>query len=160
MSAIGGPLLFLVGTILFKHSFRGFLQLSHGVGIIALGGLAWFAGGLSPLMLSILTTAIMIVVAVWESISLRSGAEESTPPKRANGGAGAANCPGAIYVAPSSKNYLSYLAMKVLRGRAASSLRRRQSDQRGHSIPTALPVGRNTPDETERSKGPDPAAMG
>ena len=52
-SSIGGPLLFLVGTILFKHTFRGFLQLSHGAGIIALGVLAWFAGGLSPLMLSI-----------------------------------------------------------------------------------------------------------
>ena len=37
LSAIGGPLLFLVGTILFKHAIRGFLQLSHGVGIIALG---------------------------------------------------------------------------------------------------------------------------
>ena len=72
MSAIGGPLLFLFGTILFKYSFRGFLQLSHGFGIIALGVLAWFAGGLSPLILSILTTAIMIVVAVWELISLRS----------------------------------------------------------------------------------------
>jgi len=35
LSAIGGPLLFLVGTILFKHAIRGFLQLSHGVGIIA-----------------------------------------------------------------------------------------------------------------------------
>ena len=34
--------------------------------------LAWFAGDLSPLLLSMLTTAIMIVVAVWESISLRS----------------------------------------------------------------------------------------
>jgi low temperature requirement protein LtrA len=76
ISAIGGPLLFLFGTILFKHSFRGFLQLSHGVGIIALCVLAWFASELSPLMLSILTTAIMIVVAVWESISLRSGPEE------------------------------------------------------------------------------------
>ena len=49
LSAIGGPLLFLFGTILFKHSFRGFLQLSHGVGIIALCVLAWFAGELSPL---------------------------------------------------------------------------------------------------------------
>jgi low temperature requirement protein LtrA len=76
ISAIGGPLLFLFGTILFKHSFRGFLQLSHGVGIIALCVLAWFASELSPLMLSILTTAIMIVVAVWESISLRTGPEE------------------------------------------------------------------------------------
>ena len=76
MTAIGGPLLFLFGTVLFKYSFRGFLQLSHGGGIIALCVLAWFASGLSPLMLSILTTAIMIVVAVWESISLRSDPAE------------------------------------------------------------------------------------
>ena len=75
-SAIGGPLLFLSGTLLFKHSFRGFLQLSHGAGIIALCGLAWFASELSPLMLSILTTAILIAVAVWESISLRSDPAE------------------------------------------------------------------------------------
>lgn len=71
-SAIGGPLLFLLGTLLFKYSFRGFLQLSHGAGIIALCGLAWFAGEMSPLMLSVLTTTIMIVVATWETISLRS----------------------------------------------------------------------------------------
>jgi low temperature requirement protein LtrA len=77
LSIIGGPLLFLVGTILFKHAIRGFLQLSHGVGIIAFVVLAWFASDLSPLMLSILTTAIMIVIAVWESMSLRSSAEES-----------------------------------------------------------------------------------
>src|ERR1700742_818873 len=70
LSAIGGPLLFLIGTILFKLTIRGFLQLSHGVGIIALGVLAWFAGELSPLALSSLTATIMIVVAAWESISL------------------------------------------------------------------------------------------
>jgi low temperature requirement protein LtrA len=77
VSAVGGPLLFLIGTILFKHTIRGWLQLSHGAGIVALGILAWFAGALSPLMLSILATAIMIVVAAWESISLKSGAAES-----------------------------------------------------------------------------------
>jgi low temperature requirement protein LtrA len=77
LSAIGGPLLFLIGTILFKHTFRRFLQLSHGVGIVALCILAWFASGLSPLMLSILTTAILVVVAVWESISLKSSAVEA-----------------------------------------------------------------------------------
>jgi low temperature requirement protein LtrA len=77
VSAIGGPLLFLVGTILFKHTIRGFLQLSHGVGIIAFAVLAWFAGGLSPLLLSALTTLIMIIIAVWESVSLRSGAAET-----------------------------------------------------------------------------------
>jgi low temperature requirement protein LtrA len=74
ISSIGGPLLFLFGTILFKYSFRGFLQLSHGFGIVALCALAWFAGEMPPLILSILTTAIMIVVAVWESMSLRSQA--------------------------------------------------------------------------------------
>ena len=73
VSAIGGPLLFLIGTILFKHTIRGFLQLSHGVGIIALVVLAWFAKSLTPLMLSAATTALLFMVAVWESISLRSG---------------------------------------------------------------------------------------
>jgi low temperature requirement protein LtrA len=79
LSAIGGPLLFLIGTILFKHVIRGWLQLSHIVGIVALGLLAWFAGELSPLLLSVLTTAIMIMVAVWETISLRSSAAQSRP---------------------------------------------------------------------------------
>src|ERR1700704_4142103 len=77
LSAIGGPLLFLIGTILFKHSIRGWLQPSHGAGIIALGVLAWFAGELSPLMLSIATTAFLVIVAAWESISLKSSAPES-----------------------------------------------------------------------------------
>src|SRR3954454_14223064 len=72
LSAIGGPLLFLFGNILFKHTVRGFLQLSHGAGIVLLAALAWFAGGLTPLTLSWMTSAIMIMVAVWESISLRS----------------------------------------------------------------------------------------
>jgi low temperature requirement protein LtrA len=76
ISSIGGPLLFLFGTILFKYSFRGFLQLSHGFGIIALCLLAWFASELSPLVLSLLTTAILIVVAVWESLSLQSNPAE------------------------------------------------------------------------------------
>ena len=76
ISAIGGPLLFLFGTILFKQSFRGFLQLSHGAGIATLCVLAWFASDLSPLLLSILTTAIMIAVAVWETLSLRSSPAE------------------------------------------------------------------------------------
>jgi low temperature requirement protein LtrA len=72
VSTIGGPMLFLIGAILFKHAIRGWLQLSHGVGIIALGLLGWFGGELSPLMLSIATTLLMVTVAAWESLSLRS----------------------------------------------------------------------------------------
>ena len=75
LTAIGGPLLFLVGTILFKLDIRGFLQLSHGAGIVVLLGLGWFATALSPLILSVLTTAVLIVVAIWESISLRTKEE-------------------------------------------------------------------------------------
>ena len=81
LSAVGGPLLFLIGTILFKHTIRGWLQLSHGVGIIALCVLGWFAAELSPLALSIATSALMVVVAAWESISLRSGAANRRPEK-------------------------------------------------------------------------------
>jgi len=76
VGAVGGSLLFLVGTILFKHAIRGFLQLSHGVGIIAFAVLAFFASKLSPLLLSGLTTAILVTVATWESLSLRSPVKE------------------------------------------------------------------------------------
>ncbi|SHN83232.1 low temperature requirement protein A [Bradyrhizobium erythrophlei] len=72
VSAVGGPMLFLIGAILFKLAVRGWLQLSHGVGIVALGVLGWYGAELSPLMLSIATTVLMGIVAVWESLSLRS----------------------------------------------------------------------------------------
>jgi len=74
LSAVGGPMLFLIGTILFKHTIRGWFQLSHSVGIIALAVLWWFAADFTPLALSLLATALLIVVAAWESISLRPGA--------------------------------------------------------------------------------------
>jgi low temperature requirement protein LtrA len=77
VSTIGAPLVFLVGTILFKHVIRNFLQLSHGVGIVALAVLAFFASDMSPLMLSVATTAILVIVAVWESLSL--GSKPETP---------------------------------------------------------------------------------
>ena len=77
VSTIGGPMLFLIGATLFKHAIRGWLQLSHGVGILALGVLGWFGAGLSPLMLSVATTLLMVIVAAWESLSLRSRPAQS-----------------------------------------------------------------------------------
>ena len=77
VSAVGGPMLFLIGAILFKLSIRGWLQLSHGVGIIALGVLGWYGEQFSPLMLSIATTALMVIVAIWETISLRPRPEKN-----------------------------------------------------------------------------------
>jgi low temperature requirement protein LtrA len=67
---IGGPMLFLFGVLLFKHSVRGRWQLSHLAGIAALAALTPFALHLSPLLLGAATTAIMLVVGAWEAISL------------------------------------------------------------------------------------------
>lgn len=76
LSMIGGPLLFLIGTILFKRSIRGMFQLSHLVGIGLLIVLIPFAHLLSPLALSAATTIVMLIVAAWEAISLGSDRDE------------------------------------------------------------------------------------
>jgi low temperature requirement protein LtrA len=67
---IGGPLLYLVGVILFKRSIRGHLQPSHMVGIAAFVILIPFAHLLTPLLLATAATVIMLIVAVWEAVSL------------------------------------------------------------------------------------------
>jgi low temperature requirement protein LtrA len=59
LSMVGGPMLFLVGVILFKHTIHGWFQLSHMVGIAALAVLAPFGHHLSPLILSAVTTTIL-----------------------------------------------------------------------------------------------------
>jgi low temperature requirement protein LtrA len=79
LSMIGGPLLYLVGVILFKYTIRGLLQLSHLVGIGLLVILMPFAHGLSPLALSTATTVIMLIVAAWEAISLGSSRSPAKP---------------------------------------------------------------------------------
>jgi low temperature requirement protein LtrA len=72
LSLVGGPLLFLVGTILFKHTIHGWFQLSHLVGIAVLLSLAWFGGLLPPLALSAATTGVLIAVGTWEAVSIGS----------------------------------------------------------------------------------------
>jgi low temperature requirement protein LtrA len=68
---VGGPLLFLVGNLLFKSTVAGRPPLSHlaGIGLLVLLALAAFV--LSPLGLAIATTAVLLVVAAWETRSLR-----------------------------------------------------------------------------------------
>lgn len=72
---VGGPALYLIGNALFKRLSAPNLPLSHliGLGLLALSVLASFF--VTPLALSAITTAIMIVVAVWEWLSLRQRAE-------------------------------------------------------------------------------------
>jgi low temperature requirement protein LtrA len=73
LAMIGGPLIYLAGVVLFKRTIRGHLQLSHLVGIGLLIVLIPFGAMLSPLWLSATTTAILMLVAAWEAISLGSG---------------------------------------------------------------------------------------
>lgn len=68
-----GPLLYLLGNLLFKwttNDRRG-PPLSHMVGVVLVATLVPAAHSVSALTLSALTTAILSIVAIWESIALR-----------------------------------------------------------------------------------------
>jgi low temperature requirement protein LtrA len=77
---IGGPLLYLIGNALFKRLSAPNLPLSHLVGIGLLALLAPAALIATPLALSAGATAILIVVAAWEWLSLRGAATVADPP--------------------------------------------------------------------------------
>jgi len=70
LSIIGGPLLFLIGMLLFKRTMRGLYQLSHIAGIIALLMLAPLGFYLPTLAFYGGATLILIAVAAWETCSL------------------------------------------------------------------------------------------
>ncbi|MFJ5254657.1 low temperature requirement protein A [Pseudomonas koreensis] len=84
---VGGPWLFLLGNALFKWvmSDRPLPPLSHVAGLVLLMlalPLAlnhWF----SALMLGALTTAIVVLVALWESLALRQASASITSEKAA-----------------------------------------------------------------------------
>ena len=69
----GGAALFLVGNVLFKRIMTGRPALSHWVGLALLAALTPLATILSPLALGACTTAILIIVAIWEARSFASG---------------------------------------------------------------------------------------
>ncbi|WP_430391462.1 low temperature requirement protein A [Dyella sp. 20L07] len=70
---LGGPALYLLGNALFKKTVNHtHLPLSHLVGLGLLAVLLWPATSLSVLSLAALTTLILVVVAVWEGVSLRN----------------------------------------------------------------------------------------
>lgn len=70
LSLVGGPLLYLVGVIAFKRTIHGWFQLSHLAGIGMLVLLAPVGYFLPPLMLSVASTVILLVVAAWEAVSI------------------------------------------------------------------------------------------
>ena len=71
-AVLGGPTLYLLGNILFKRATWGLLPLSHLVGVGFLALLIPVASVASPLALGAATTLIHVIVAAWETRSLRS----------------------------------------------------------------------------------------
>ena len=66
LTVLGGPLLFVIGNLLFKWLVTGRVPASHVVGALLLGALALTSGLLSPLWLALLATAALVGVGVWE----------------------------------------------------------------------------------------------
>ena len=78
VAIVGGPLIYLLGNALFKWltNDRRAPPLSHLAGLALLLALAPLALShwLSPLALGAATTAILVLVAAWETIAIRRGA--------------------------------------------------------------------------------------
>ena len=69
---LGGPALYLLGNALFKMTVnRSHFPLSHLVGLGLLAALVAPALRLSVFWTAALTTAVLLTVAVWETLSLR-----------------------------------------------------------------------------------------
>ncbi len=71
-AVLGGPALYLLGNILFKRSVATWLPLSHLVGIAALAVLVPAASYATPLLLGAASSGVLVVVAIWETWSLKS----------------------------------------------------------------------------------------
>jgi low temperature requirement protein LtrA len=67
---VGGPAVFLAGNLWFKSLTARLPPLSHMVGLGLLALCAAASGLTSPLGLGAATTAVLIVVAIWERVSL------------------------------------------------------------------------------------------
>jgi low temperature requirement protein LtrA len=70
MVLLGGPALYVAGNMLFKRATATRLPLSHLVGLGLLALLVPVSGVLPPIVLGGAATLVLIVVAVWETVSL------------------------------------------------------------------------------------------
>jgi low temperature requirement protein LtrA len=68
---IGAPGLYLVGNLLFKRATAASPAFSHMVGLGLLAAMVPVSAMLEPVALSAATTAVLVLVAAWETMSLR-----------------------------------------------------------------------------------------
>jgi low temperature requirement protein LtrA len=72
---IGGPALYVIGNGLYKRVVYGWFPLSHWIGLALFALAVPLALHTDLLMASGLTTLVMVVVAIWESVSRRGAGE-------------------------------------------------------------------------------------
>ncbi len=71
-AVLGGPALYLVGNIMFKRTVAAHLPLSHLMGLVLLGLFVPGVAHLPPLILGVVASVVLVIVAIWETISLKS----------------------------------------------------------------------------------------
>ena len=74
----GGPLIFLLGCLSFKWATAGWPPLSHLTGLGLLAILLAAGWTLPPLAVGSLAAAILVTVAIWETVSLRTSPNETS----------------------------------------------------------------------------------
>jgi low temperature requirement protein LtrA len=67
----GGPAIYLLGSAIYKKVVYDSVPVSHVAGVLALAALAPLAFAMDLLMMGWITTAVMLVVCVWEAKILR-----------------------------------------------------------------------------------------
>jgi low temperature requirement protein LtrA len=77
-----GPSLFVGGTLLFKRVTLGRWPLSHLVGLGLLLVMVPAVSSLSPLGLAALSAGILVLVAIWETLSLKAANDDVAPTTR------------------------------------------------------------------------------
>jgi low temperature requirement protein LtrA len=64
---LGGAALFVAGHALFKQALSGRVPVSHPVALVALGALVPVGMGVSPLLLAVIATLVLVAVACWDT---------------------------------------------------------------------------------------------
>lgn len=68
---IGAPALYLLGNLMFKRTTADSPALSHIIGLALLLALVPAAAVMEPLAFSAATTAVLVLVAAWETVSFK-----------------------------------------------------------------------------------------
>ncbi|WBU36745.1 low temperature requirement protein A [Homoserinibacter sp. YIM 151385] len=77
VTILGGPALFLIGTLLFRFVVARRWMLPHLAGLVALAAAAVAASALTPLALGLVASGVLVAVAVGETaVRVREGREQ------------------------------------------------------------------------------------